>query len=303
MMAPLRDFVRSVGLTACVLGSVLAFADTDPFARPLTDAEIEKMLPLLKAEAQDLAASRDELKALLEASVANDEKNGELLRSIVAGKVDPLEWLKKSSRSAIAPSGALYNVACSRSWSRHLKRPAAVFDLGPDAREAKNAVASARAFYKAKGFRASGKIEPYNWGFHPNDDSLSASVMELNHFFRHDECNGMGPGPTVVLAASPEKLERPLTGVPVEISQGRSLADQLKFNRVSEAQYQLFRLRVVMAREDAKNLSALSLEAPGSAESPAAARVRRKLEVEMGPRKASAEAYQRHEPELEKWLD
>ena len=256
------------------------------------------MLPLLKAEAADLAESREELQVLLEDAVAHDEKKGAQLKPILDGKVDALEWLKGHSAFALAPEGATYNAACSRSWSRHMHRAAAVFDLGPDAVDAPKAVAAARAFYAAHGFESRGKIEPFNWGYESKDDSVAASVMELNHFFKHAECGGMGPGPTVVLAAGGRKLERPQAGVPVEISQGKALAAQLRASRVSAEEYQLFRVRAVIAREAMSELPA----AVEGKESPAAARVRRKQAEAMGPKKASAEAYRRHAAELTPYL-
>ncbi len=84
--------------------------------KPLTEAEIKKAMPVLKAEAMNLKNAKEKFSI-----------NETIIQK---GKEDPLGWLKARSRHVVVPDGATYNAACSEVVSKEGISPVAVFTFG-----------------------------------------------------------------------------------------------------------------------------------------------------------------------------
>jgi hypothetical protein len=105
---------RTVAGSAVVLAALVLATAARAEERRLTDADVRKALPILRAEGAALAG----------AQAAFDREAAP--RTSFTG--DPLEWLKKRARIAL-PKGAVYQARCSRAASG-AGGPVAIFTFG-----------------------------------------------------------------------------------------------------------------------------------------------------------------------------
>lgn len=207
-------------LGTAVLAAVLvmcsaSFADVDVIT--LTQAQVNRVLPVLKAEITQLKSPGSEQSG--ELSKASSESNWFSLAA-VEGRVEPLSWLKQRSKYIVVPPGATYHAQCSREVSRS-GLVQAVFTFGvvagglsgrldqgvkPEAALASGArmmdakgealLKSTRAFYAARQIHYAGNVAAFTHGFLTPDKSLMITFMELNPY-REKACAGLPNGPII----------------------------------------------------------------------------------------------------------
>ena len=262
------------------------------YDRPLTEQDLRQLVPVLRAEkagAERLARQAAEREALEE---VRSKARQRVVGQIEAG-ADPLEWLRKLSPRAAAPSTARYQAACSRALTQSSAVPSAVLSFGiaappawlavwkardqsvpisergqaADRRGAERSGATrpelvtqqTRSFYSARAFEYQGEPAPFEWQFLAPDRLVSAMVMGVNVLGRVEACRDLPSGPMVVLKAEGEAFGKgPRKPAP---STNRELAEALDGAGLSEAEYLNLKLQLMTAQSDAKDASRLDATA------------------------------------------
>ena len=312
-----------------------AFASVAATERPITDADVERYLPRLRADA---AAMERAMKSGLEVTAAiqkKAEENEKFYADIESGKTDVLAWIRQHTEYALIPPGAVYNAECSRTVTGDSAIPTAVFTFEKEspyrdllrratagdaealaeyqrlrgeedtgvrstaAKEIHDLVAKTVSFYKDHKF-----IEPESinrpvsvtW-LVPPDPSVFVSVWDVNPYAGVLPRNLL---PTCSALPTGPMIEIELRSVPEEEAPNVAEAEELpdpEYERVKEA--------LIMARIDAADTSALTIEIPPDA--PAAVKQElAALQAEYAVRLANVAIYRRHEgvlaPILESFL-
>jgi hypothetical protein len=104
----------TLALLLALIAWSTAFASARAAERPLTDADIERWLPRLRAEAAAFTKSVREARETSSVIASRAAEQEKLYADIESGKTDPLAWLRAHTRHAVVPDRAVYNAACSR---------------------------------------------------------------------------------------------------------------------------------------------------------------------------------------------
>lgn len=330
-------FRRGSMAIACfvLFAPTFAFVSLRAAERPITDAEVERYLPRLRAEAAAYESAIQkgmEASAAIESKVAEDEK---FYADIESGKVDVLAWIRQHTEYALIPPGAVYSALCSRTITGDSAVPTAVFTLGKESpyrdllhratagdAEAlaeyqrlrgeeeigrRNAAAQAIhdlvektiSFYKDHEFvETEGTDRPVivTW-LVPPDPSVLVSIWDVNPYAgvlpRNilTTCAALATGPVVEIQYKGEPREEA-----PNVAEAEEVPDP-EYERVKEA--------LIMARIDAADTSAITIEIPPDAP-PAVKAELAAVQAEYAVRLANVAVYRRHEavlaPILEKFL-
>ena len=339
---------------ACILAVVLAGCLFSPAAaqegeldpvpptahaieRPLTDKDVARWLPRLRAEAAAFTKTVSEARKATAAIISTVEEREKLLTDMASGKTDIAAWMRSQTDYALVPAGAVYCDKCSQalvyesgaavftfekeSPYRELLRRAATGDeaahdefnnrRGEEEVKGRTAtqqamndfVAGIAAFYFDHGFVETEGDNPIIVRFlHAPDERVSVVIWEANPYCGLLPANIIPP-----CAALP-------TGPLVEISlAGESgadaalaaandtlAADTAKEN--PDPDYVRVKEALLLARMDADNLSALEFDIPPDAPPEVKAEMT-SIAAEFAARKANVLVYKRREAELAPILD
>lgn len=176
--------------------------------RPLTAADVTRLMPLLKVNISDLQALHASASTMAQIIEETDD-------ALTKRTLEPLPWLKAHGQEVIVPPAARYDVSCSKAASRFHSFPMAVFTLvsaakGPASRSASvpppsPALTAARSFYKSLGFPSSHILTTYGsdeWTY-VQKDGAENEVFAVNIYTVNEKlagCESMPPGPMVARA-------------------------------------------------------------------------------------------------------
>jgi hypothetical protein len=121
----------AAGLVA-VFVSLFALAPAHADEQPLTDADIERHLPRLKAEAAAFTRQVREGRETAAAVGSALEEREKLLADMSSGKTNILEWMRSHAEPVPVSAGAVYSAECSRAVTAETRTPAAVFTFGKE---------------------------------------------------------------------------------------------------------------------------------------------------------------------------
>lgn len=341
---------------ACILAVVLAGCLFSPAAaqegeldpvpptahaleRPLTDKNIERWLPRLRAEAAAFTKQVSEAREGTAAIISTVEEREKLLADMASGKTDIAAWMRSQTDYALVPAGAVYCDKCSQalvyesgaavftfekeSPYRELLRRTATgdeaahdeFNIRRSEEEVKGRtatqqamndfVAGIAAFYFDHGFvegKGANNDPIFVRSLHAPDERVSVAIWEANPY-----C-GLMPGniipPCAALPTGP-LIEISLAG---ESGADAALApanDTLAADTAEEKpdpDYERVRNALLLARMDADDPSALEFDIPPDAPPEVKAKIA-SIAAEFAPRKANVLMYKRHEAELAPILD
>lgn len=259
--------LRTVLLAMMLMMCLAASAEVDLVA--LTQTQVSRVLPVLKAEISSLKSSADEPG---NEKAARATSSNAFVLAAVEGKVEPLSWLNQRSKYVVVPPGATYHAQCSREVSRsglvqavftfgvaagglsgrlaQGVKPEVALAAGTRMMDAKGdaLLKSTREFYAARQVRYVGNVEAFTHGFVTPDKSVAIAFLELNPY-RKDACAALPNGPI---------LDIHMPTVPDETTKGISKAGpaeggyerSLKRAGLSEPEY----LNIVLSLQDAQNL-------------------------------------------------
>jgi hypothetical protein len=292
--------------------------DAQVFDKPLTDADLGKLLPLVAAEASDLTRLREQADRDAMAEKTRQAAREAAAREIVAGRVDPFGWLERTSKNAVVPSTARYQAACSKEASERAPGVAAVFTFGvpapdswlavlaggasqgaaraggegrPRGLNAESVAQQARAFYSARTFDPQGERAAFEWVFLSPDRLVTASVHGVNPYRALPACSALASGPTIVLSGAP----RAFGPDPASPRATRTFPAALDAAGMNDVDYQSLKFQLTMARHDARDPASLADTPPGGAD-PSTSR-------EKNVRKQNADLYRRYAAKLDPLLD
>jgi hypothetical protein len=156
-----KAFRRRLGVVCCALiAAFVAFAGAETTGlglapaeasgsvaaseraneRPITDGDVERYLPRLRADAaafQTAVREGREVSAAVESGMAARMK---LYEDMVSGKfkdatsggTDVLSWMRAQTEYALIPPGAVYNADCTREVTADWMVPSAIFTFGKE---------------------------------------------------------------------------------------------------------------------------------------------------------------------------
>jgi hypothetical protein len=289
-----------------VLVIVVAPLAAQYYERPLTEQDLQRVMPVLRADkagAERLARQAADREAL---ERERTNRRQQAVARIAAG-TDPLEWLTGLAAKVTTPSTARYEAACSRALTASGGVPSAVFTFGiaapsswlavwkardrsipigdrsqaaagpgaqrPGATRPEQVAQQTRAFYSSRGFEYQGELAPFEWQFLAPDRQISATVMGVNVLGRVDECRDLPSGPMVVLKAEGQAFAKaPARPGPAT---NRELADALDKAGLDEADYLNLKLQLLAARADAQDPSRLKPAAAANEEQQKSLAIRR----------------------------
>lgn len=322
-------FRRGIIAFGCfvLFASTLAFTSVGASERPITDADVERYLPRLRAEA---AAMESAMRKGLEASAAIQsaiEEKAKLYDDIASGKTDVLGWIRQHTKYALIPAGAVYNAECSRSATGESAIPTAVFTFGKEspyrdllrratkgdsealseyqlrrgeeevgmrsaaAQATYDLVAKTISFYKDHKFVETEDINRpviVTWLASP-DRSVLVSIYDVNPYA------GVLPRstpPTCSALPTGPMVEIEFTGGPEEEGAEVAATEELP-----DPEYERLKEALILAQIDAADPSVLKIEIPSDAPSEVKAELEA-LQAEYAVRIANVAVYRRHEAVL-----
>jgi hypothetical protein len=323
----------------CFALVAMSFATAHAIERPLTDADIARWLPRLRAEAAAFTKTVTEAREATAAIISTVEEKEKFQADLLEGRKDILEWLRGQSDQVLIPDGAVYSAECSRAITGERAGPTAVFTFGKEspyrdllrraasgddaARDQFNTrrgeeetgkrsaaaqamhdfVAGMLSFYRARGFVVIEGNHPITVTFLGSPDGrVSVTIWEANAY-----C-GLLPLP------NPHACSALPTGPLVEISlaiesgadttgaAGEESTGAPAAEETADPEYERVRNALLLARMDADNPSALEFDIPPDAPPEVKAEIA-SIAAEFAPRKANVLVYKRHEAELAPILD
>jgi len=270
----------------CFAGAVTWGQMTVP---KLTDADVRRVLPVMKAEAAERQAALKEMGQTLEQIEKMTQETEQRIKDLESGKLDPLAYLKQHSPSIAVPPSATYKPKLSRIaslWAYGY--PIAVFSYGIDSEAARNlarggesaarqyanfgdiykgpagqkikaAEEEFKSFYTAKGFRDLAFTKVPGWSCVSPDGGVSAWFVFVNLYAGTKDVEAIPDGPILELGLAeffsagekPQPMEKPERPAPL----GKEQA--LRQAGMSEEEYGEFVSALAMARNDAANPSAI----------------------------------------------
>jgi hypothetical protein len=121
--------VCAVAIGAVWLSGALAWGQMT--VKRLTDADVKRTLPVMKAEAAETQAGLKQLGQEMEQAAKRGEEAEQRIKDLEAGKLDPLAYLKQHSKYVTVPPSAVYKPKLSRVASLwEYGDPVAVFSYG-----------------------------------------------------------------------------------------------------------------------------------------------------------------------------
>lgn len=100
--------------------------------RPLTDADVERWLPRLRAEAAAFTKQVSEVRETLATMVSAVAGTEALLADMASGKTNISTWLRERTDEALIPPGAIFSEQCSRALTEQARSPTAVYTFGKE---------------------------------------------------------------------------------------------------------------------------------------------------------------------------
>jgi hypothetical protein len=315
---------RPTPLSALAVTLCAALAAAQVYERPLNEQDLQRLVPVLEADAVVAAQRARETTESTAAERVRAEARERAVGEVSSG-ADPLEWLSTHSRLAASPSTAVYAPGCSRAVTSAWRVPTAVLSFGVPApsgwlalwqqrdpgavtappprsdraREAARPAASAesvaqraRRFYSDRQFEYEEERAPFEWRFLAPDHLVSATVMGVAALGQVEACRTLATGPAVVLRAEGEMFGK---GAPPASKQaGRALAAAREKAGLSEAEYLNLKLQLLNARADAS--------APPPTKVPQAGAIGDERQKELAIRRENVEFYRRHAALLDRLL-
>ena len=105
----------------------------------LTDADVQRLIPVMKAQAAEMQAGLKEAEQQHEQMQTMFKEMEQCITDLEAGKLDPLAYLKQRSKYVTAPPSAVYKPKLSRLVSLNLYGiPTAIFSYGIESETARN---------------------------------------------------------------------------------------------------------------------------------------------------------------------
>jgi hypothetical protein len=307
--------------------------------RPVTDADVKRYLPRLRAEAAAFTKTVSEAREANTAMVSAIEERAKFQDDLLEGRKDILEWLRGQSDQVLIPDGAVYSAECSRAITGERAGPTAVFTFAKEspyrdllrraasgddaARDQFNTrrgeeetgkrsaaaqamhdfVAGMLSFYRDRGFVEIEANRPIVVTFLSSPDGrVSVTLWEANAY-----C-GLHPLPNPpACSALPTG---PLIEISLAIESGADTAlaaanDTLAADTAKEKpdpDYERVRNALFLAQVDAANPEALEFEMPSDAPPELKANLAA-LAAEFAVRKSNLIIYKLHEAELAPLLD
>lgn len=105
---------RQEACCLALLASLLAAAPAPGDDRPLTDADVARWLPRLRAEAAAFTKTVHEARASSEKMLTAMNAREALRADLISGRVDISEWLRTNVPETFIPQGAVYCAKCSQ---------------------------------------------------------------------------------------------------------------------------------------------------------------------------------------------
>ncbi len=261
----------------------------------LTDADVQRILPILRAEAAQRQEERKELGQKTQQMAKQDEQMQQRIRDFESGRTDPLAYLKQHARHVTAPPSAAYKPKLSRLASLWAYgSPIAVFSYGIDSEAArtlarggeaaaqqyanladlykgpagqkiKAAEQEFKSFYAAKGFKDFTFTKVPGWSCVSPDGGTTAWFVFVNLYAGARDVEPMADGPILELRLSdlfsgderPQPMEKTGSAPPMSLEQA------LRQAGMNEEQYRTRLGARTMARNDAADPSAIDAEARG----------------------------------------
>ncbi len=317
--------------------SVLTFASDHIRAaeRPLTDADIQRYLPRLRADA---AAMESAMRRGLEVSAEIQTKAEEIesfYGDIESGKTDVLAWIRQHTEYALIPPGVVYKADCSRTLTLDSMIPTAVFTFGKESpyrdllRRATTGDEEALAEYqRLRGEEETGArpavaqaihdlvtktvsfymdhdfVEPESMNrpvsvtwLVPPDPRVFVSVWDVNPYA------GLLPRNTLVACAS--LPTGPMIAIELRAVSNDETPIIAEAEGLPDPEYERVKEALIMAKIDAADTSALTIEIPPDAPPEVKAELAA-VQAEYAVRLANVALYRRHEavlaPILESFL-
>jgi hypothetical protein len=254
----------------------------------LTDADVKRIIPVMKAEAAQTQADLKQLEQDVKRGEEYFQLREQLLKDMETGKVDPLAYLKQQSKYILAPPSAVYKPKLSRYVSVNLYYgdPTAVFSYGIEASETLKTLARGGeaaavqlvtfgdvyngpngkkikavydefvSFYTAKGFSHWWSETMLEYGCVSPDGRAGAVFWHPNIYAGIINVENIPDGPILLLgvafSSSADERPRPM-GSRVPMSKETAL----RLIGMSEEEYGEYVGALVMARNDAADPSAI----------------------------------------------
>jgi len=133
-----RAVSASMWVMACIAAAACCFqihgapAAAQEAARPVTDADVARWLPRLRAEAAAFTKAVGEGRETIAATTSEMERREALLAGMASGKTDIAAWLRSNTAQAFIPPGAAYRAVCSRALTEESLSPVALFTFGKE---------------------------------------------------------------------------------------------------------------------------------------------------------------------------
>jgi hypothetical protein len=311
------------------------FATAQAAERRLTDADIARYLPRLKAEAAAFTKSVSETREASAAIASKMAEQEKLYDDIASGKTDVLTWLRAHTNQALVPAGAVYSAECSRAITMEGVPVTAIFGFNRESpyrdllrRAAAGDQAAADEFFTRRGEEETGKRSAaaqatqdfvagilsfyYDHGFVDAevldrpvivnflvapDSSVSVTVWEQNAY------SGLLPRniiPECSALPTGPIIEIEFKGASAGEGAGLPAGGESASGAAAEKQdpdYEAVKEALFLAYTDAENPSAIEVEIPPDAPPEVKAKMA-EIAAMFEVRKANMTLYKRHEAEL-----
>jgi hypothetical protein len=332
-----KIFRRSFIAIGCFVLPVLPspFAVMRATERPITDAEVERYLPRLRADADAMESAMQkgmEAAAAIESKMAENEK---FYADIESGKVDVLAWIRQHTEYALIPPGAVYSAECSRTVTGDSAVPTAVFTFEKESpyrdllRRATAGDTEALAEYqRLRGKEEIGERNAAAQAIHdlvektiifyrdhefmepeslnrpvivtwlvPADQSVLVSVWDVNPY--------TGVLPRNILSTCSSLPTGPIIEIGLKTVPEGEATSTAEAEEMLDPEYERVKEALILALIDAADTSALTIEIPPDAP-PAVKEKIAEVQAEYAVRIANVAVYRRHKavltPILEKFL-
>jgi hypothetical protein len=255
----------------------------------LTDADVKRIIPVMKAEAAQTQAALNQMERQLAQAAKMTEEAEQRYKDIEAGKIDPLAYLKKHSKYITTPPSAAYKPKLSRALSLYYNGdPMAFFSYGidseaarklagggeatamqyvnfgdiykgPNGQKIKAAEEEFKSFYTAKGFTNLHFTKIPGWECVSPDGGTVAWFVFFNLYTGAENVETVPDGPMLLFGLTdfwspgeqPQPIESPESRVPT------SKETALRLAGMGEEEYGEYVGALVMARNDAADPSAI----------------------------------------------
>ncbi len=321
-MLGMRIIAYTLALILTAGTAVPASAQTNRARKPVSEAQVVKLIPVLRTLAAQVRQSRLPVgteRRLDEARAARIA----LLEDIKSRKVDPREWIEAHSVQAVLPPLAEYSSIVSRLATELSLRPCAVFGFGIEASEIGQAklrgdreeerrlvergidrsdaqlrvdavIAGVRRFYLDRRFSGFDRESPFAWSVISPDSLFTVTLMEANPYHAWGS-TGLPSGPVLEITWNEDSDDLPETG--------ESLPSLLKRLGMGDREFLDLLTALVVARHDAHNPSRLSIETNYQPESEEDRQVFEEFSTLVKVRTENVALYRRYNRMLDPLLD